>query len=157
MPDMLINLYEQDYNKINKLDQSIKIKRALAPNRSKIVNFVSKNFDENFADECTASLANNPPTCFIAIKNYEIIGFICYEATAKNFVGPMGIIKSERGKGLGEVLMLTCLKSMKEMGYGYAIIGSSSMKNVKFHQHVTNAKIIESKTNGIYSRMIESD
>ena len=83
---------------------------------------------KNFVDECIASLSNNPITCYIAVKDFNIVGFISYEATAKNFVGPMGIMESERNKGIGKALMLKCLLSMKEMGYAYAIIGSSSEK-----------------------------
>ena len=157
MPDMIINLYEQDYEQIKQLNENIEIKRVLAPDRRKIIDFVRHNFDENFVDECIASLANNPITCYIAVKNFNIIGFISYEATAKNFVGPMGIIAKERGKGIGKALMLTCLQSMKEMGYAYAIIGSSSEKNIKFHQKVSNAQIINTKTQGIYTRMIETE
>ena len=134
MADMLINLYEVDYNQLKELDNRIKIKKVLAPDRRKVIKFVKQNFNENFVDECIASLSNNPITCYIAVKDFNIVGFISYEATAKNFVGPMGIMESERNKGIGKALMLKCLLSMKEMGYAYAIIGSSSEKNIKFHQ-----------------------
>lgn len=153
MPDMLINLYEQSFNKEKNID-TITIKRVLAPDRRKVIEFVKKNFDDNFVDECKVSLSNNPITCYVAVRNHDVIGFISYEATAKNFVGPMGVLESERGKGIGTKLMMCALASMREMGYAYAIIGSSSEKNVSFHQHVSNAKIIDSKTNGIYNRMI---
>ena len=153
MADMLINLYELDL-KIKDDIEGIVIKRVLAPDRRKVIKFVKDNFNDNFVDECKASLNNNPITCYIAEKDKEIIGFISFEATAKDFVGPMGIKKSERGKGIGKLLMFHCLYSMKEMGYAYAIIGSSSERNIPFHQHISNAQIIQSKTKGIYTRMI---
>ena len=157
MADMLINLYEVDYNQLKELDNRIKIKKVLAPDRRKVIKLVKQNFNENFVDECIASLSNNPITCYIAVKDFNIVGFISYEATAKNFVGPMGIMESERNKGIGKALMLKCLLSMKEMGYAYAIIGSSSEKNIKFHQKVSNAQVISSDTLGIYTRMVNID
>lgn len=157
MADMLINLYEVDYNQLKELDNRIKIKKVLAPDRRKVIKFVKQNFNENFVDECIASLSNNPITCYIAVKDFNIVGFISYEATAKNFVGPMGIMENERNKGIGKALMLKCLLSMKEMGYAYAIIGSSSEKNIKFHQKVSNAQVISSDTLGIYTRMVNID
>lgn len=157
MADMLINLYEVDYNQLKELDNRIKIKKVLAPDRRKVIKFVKQNFNENFVDECIVSLSNNPITCYIAVKDFNIVGFISYEATAKNFVGPMGIMESERNKGIGKALMLKCLLSMKEMGYAYAIIGSSSEKNIKFHQKVSNAQVISSDTLGIYTRMVNID
>ena len=46
MPDMIINLYEQDYVQIKQLNENIEIKRVLAPDRRKIIDFVRHNFDE---------------------------------------------------------------------------------------------------------------
>ena len=83
MADMLINLYEVDYNQLKELDNRIKIKKVLAPDRRKVIKFVKQNFNENFVDECIASLSNNPITCYIAVKDFNIVGFISYEATAK--------------------------------------------------------------------------
>ena len=31
------------------------------------------------------------PKCFIATENGKLIGFACYDATAKGFFGPIGI------------------------------------------------------------------
>ena len=90
-------------------------------------------------------------------RNFVLPKKLGIEATAKNFVGPMGIMESERNKGIGKALMLKCLLSMKEMGYAYAIIGSSSEKNIKFHQKVSNAQVISSDTLGIYTRMVNID
>lgn len=156
MADMLINLYEVEYKQLYDLDKNIKIKRVLAPDRRKVIGFVKDNFNENFVDECKAAFSNNPITCFVAVQNHNILGFICYEATAKNFVGPMGVLENQRNKGIGRALMLQCLYSMKEIGYAYAIIGSSSEKNFPFHQKVSNAQIIDAKTIGVYTRMIEN-
>lgn len=157
MADMLINLYEVDFFRENNFSNKIKIKRALAPDRRKVLKFIKNNFNANFVDECKASFSNNPITCYIAVKDKKIIGFICYEATAKNFVGPMGVSECERGIGIGKTLMLTALSAMKEMGYAYAIIGSSSEKNIPFHKKVSHAKVIDSNSLGVYSRMIEAD
>ena len=48
MADMLINLYEVDYNQLKELDNRIKIKKVLAPDRRKVIKFVKQNFNEKF-------------------------------------------------------------------------------------------------------------
>lgn len=154
MADMLVNLYELDFRKKPNIESNIEIKRVLAPDRRKVIRFIQENFNENFVDEYKSACSNNPITCFIAVKDNNIVGFICYEATAKNFVGPMGVLSSERRQGIGEYLMLRCLESMKEMGYAYAILGYPSEEAIHFHERVANAVIIPANTKGVYTRMI---
>ena len=42
-------------------------------------------------------------------REKELIGFACYEATARNFFGPMAVLESERKKGVGRALLLKAL------------------------------------------------
>lgn len=154
MADMLVNLYELDFKEKLILDSSIEIMKVLAPDRRNVIKFIRANFNENFVDEFKVSCSNNPITCFIAVKKYNIVGFICYEATAKNFVGPMGVLGTERRQGIGECLMLRCLESMKEMGYAYAILGYPSEGAIHFHERVSKAIMIPASTKGVYTRTI---
>ena len=86
-----------------------------------------------------------------------MIGFACFEATAKNFFGPMAVAKEERKKGIGKVLLLKSLNSMQEMGYAYAIIGWPTKTAISFYEKCVNAELIDEKSSGIYKRMIEID
>lgn len=156
MADMLVRLFDIDnsYELEQKLlAQGIKIKKALAPDRSKVVDCVKTCSDWDYSDEVIAAFANNPVTCYIATKDKKIIGFACYEATAKNYFGPTVVLEEERKKGIGKALLLKSLESMKEMGYAYAIIGWPSALAIPFYEKCVGATMIESKTMGVYERM----
>lgn len=160
MADMLVKLYNlKNDEKLfdDLLKQGVQIKRALAPDRSDILKFIKENFEENYVDECKSAFANNPITCYIAVKNKKVIGFACYEATAKNYFGPTGVHESERHKGIGAALLNKCLMSMWEMGYGYAIIGWPTKNAIPFYEKTVHAELIEDSSPGIYKRMIEFD
>lgn len=160
MADMLVKLYHvpKSHDIEEKLlADGIRIKKALAPDRSKIIEFAKTCAKEDYSDEVTATFSNNPITCYIATKGKKIIGFACYEATAKNFFGPMAVLESERKKGIGKALLLKSLESMQELGYAYAIIGWPAKSAIGFYEKCVDAIMIEEKTSGIYKRMIGID
>lgn len=160
MADMLVKLYNipNSYAIEEKLsEEGIKIKKALAPDRSRIINFSRICAKEDYSDEVNAAFSNNPVTCYIATKEKKIIGFACYEATAKDFFGPMAVLENERKKGIGKALLLRSLASMQELGYAYAIIGWPARSAVDFYKKCAGAIMIDEKSSGIYKRMIEID
>lgn len=160
MADMLVNLYNipSSYNIEEKLlEKGIRIKKALAPDRSRIIDFSRTCAKEDYSDEVTVAFSNNPITCYIATKDKKIIGFACYEATAKDFFGPMAVSESERKMGVGKALLLKSLKSMQELGYAYAIIGWPAKSAVDFYKKCVDAIMIGKKSAGIYTRMIAID
>lgn len=155
MPDMLVKLYDlPDYYDVRSdvKDMNIKIKRAMAPDYSKLTDFVRNIFSENWANECSKALYNNPSTCYIAVRDKELIGFACYDSTALNFFGPVGVLESERGNNVGKALTLCCLHAMRNAGYGYAIIGW--VGPASFYEKICGAKIIENSEPGFYKNMI---
>ena len=160
MADMLVNLYRipSSYEIEKKLlAKGIQIKKALAPDRSRIVAFSKNCANDDYSDEVKVAFSNNPITCYIAIRQKKLIGFACYEATAKNFFGPMAVLESERKKGIGKALLLKSLESMQELGYAYAIIGWPTKSAIDFYKNCTNAIMIDDKFSEIYKRMIESN
>lgn len=160
MSDMLVKLYniKNETQIINKLSISgIKINRAIAADQRKVLAFIKENFDENYVDECRSAFSNNPITCYIATKNKTIIGFACYEVTAKNYFGPMGVDINERRIGVGCALLNKCLLSMSELGYGYAIIGWPTTSAIQFYEKTVQATLICDSYPGIYHRMIDMD
>ncbi|MDP4145472.1 MAG: GNAT family N-acetyltransferase [Bacillota bacterium] len=159
MPDMLVKLY--NVNEETKLfrdlqEQGITIKKVLSPDRTKVLEFVKENFNNNWVNECKAAFSNNPITCYVAVRDKEVIGFACYDATAKNYFGPTGVLECERGKGVGRALLNKSLLSMWEDGFGYAIIGWTN-KAIGFYEKTVQAVVIEDSSPGIYKRMIEMD
>lgn len=160
MNDMLVNLYHQkeETELFQKLEKNgVRIKRALSPDKTAILKFVEENFRVQWADECAAAFANSPISCFVAVRDKKPVGFACYDATAKDFFGPTGVLESERGLGIGKALMNKCFLAMREEGYAYAIIGWAADTAVTFYEKNANAIMIEDETHGIYTRMIEVD
>lgn len=160
MADMLVKLYDLEYASLkDKLSaDGIVIKKACIVDKKTILEFVEKSFGDESAwvNECEYALFNNPISCHIAVKDKEIIGFACYDATAKGFFGPLGVEKSYRGKGVGSELLIRSLYSMKESGYAYAIIGWTSGYAAEFYKKQVNAVIIEDSPpeKSIYKNMI---
>lgn len=155
MPDMLVKLYDftMDWSIHEKLkEEGIEIKRALAPDKSFVTGWVLRNFGECWSSECDVAFSNKPVSCFIAAKSGQIIGFACYEATARDFFGPTGVDEAARGKGIGTALLYSCMNSLKEMGYAYAIIGSAGPAD--YYRKTTGAIVIEDSEPGIYKNMI---
>lgn len=156
MPDMLVKLYNipDEIPNINHLkEKGISIKRVLAPDKHKVIKYVRDKFGDNWASECDVAFANKPISCYVAVKDKKIIGFACFDATARNYFGPTGVTEEYRGLGVGTVLLLKSLLSMREEGYAYAIIGWV-VDAVDFYKRVVDASVIEGSSPGIYKRLI---
>ncbi|HWQ59439.1 MAG TPA: GNAT family N-acetyltransferase [Clostridia bacterium] len=119
--DMIANLTTLPENKI---PEGIALKRAISCDKSRILAFIRLHFGRQWADETEYALNREPQGCFIATENGKVLGFACYDATAKGFFGPTGVALSQRGRGIGRALLIRTLEGMREAGYGYAIIGS---------------------------------
>ena len=160
MADMLVKLFHLSSpieleNAL--LSEGIRIKRALAPDKSKIEEFAKTCTNEDYSDEVSIALTNIPATCYIATKGKKIVGFACFEVTAKNFFGPMAVLEEYRKKGIGKVLLLKSLVSMREMGYAYAIIGWPAKSAIPFYEKSVDAFLIDETSSGLYKQMIEMD
>lgn len=150
--DLLVNLYSIK-NKTFELSKNIIIKRAIPPEKSKIVKWVKDNFTDGWASECDVSFSPPPPRCFIALRDGSIIGFCCYDATAKGFLGPIGVLESMRAGGVGKALLLTTLKQMLYDGYAYAIIGWAGP--VDFFKKTAGAIEIPPSDDSIYKDILK--
>ena len=144
---MLVKLYSREYTSSREklLANGITVKRAYIGDKHIILDFV-KNFSNNnpyWVNETEYALFNDPSSCFVAVKDKEIIGFACYNATAKGFFGPLGVNKAFRNQGVGKELLMRCLYSMKESGYAYAIIGWIDGNAVDFYKRTVSAVIID--------------
>lgn len=118
-----------------------------------LLQWVGERFGQLWASEAAAALSNRPTTLFIAQHGNEIQGFCCYDATARGFVGPIGVLDSARGQGIGAALLLACLHDMRTMGYGYAIAGHVGAPD--FFRKVAGAIEIPDSTPGIYANMLK--
>nr|WP_154960594.1 GNAT family N-acetyltransferase [Paenibacillus xylanexedens] len=158
MSDMLVALYRlpEQHSGLEKLKAtSIVIRRAIAPEKQQVLNWVRTHFNQPWVDECDVAFARQPVTCYIALEHGRMIGFACYEATCRNFFGPTGVSLDARGKGVGTALLLACMHAMRADGYGYAIIGSAGPMD--FYKRTLGAVEIENSTPGIYEGMLRAD
>lgn len=151
MSDMLVPLYHLP-EKVPYKNGDITIRRAIAPEKKAVIDWVREKFNQRWADECEVAFSRQPVSVFIAHKEKTILGFACYEATYRNFFGPTGVDESFRGQGIGTALMLECLHAMAAEGYAYAIIGSAGPK--EFYKKTVGAIEIPNSTPGIYKGMI---
>jgi predicted N-acetyltransferase YhbS len=142
MPDLLVNLL-----KLPPLKEStgpVLIRRAQTFELSLVRQFIQQNF---------SGFANKPVSVFIATREQRIVGFAAYECTRRGFFGPTGVVEQEQRKGIGESLLLSCLWSLREMGYVYAIIGG--VGPVHFYQKTVGAIVIPDSEPGIYTDLLK--
>jgi predicted GNAT family acetyltransferase len=156
MKDMLVRLIElPDASELEKrlLEiEKIVFRRAIAPEKHLVSEWVMEQFGAYWKSEVEVAFSRQPVSCWIAQRGNELLGFACYECTARNFFGPTGTKESERGKGIGKVLLIKSLESLREMGYAYAIIGG--VGPAEFYEKAVGAKIIESSEVSIYQHLL---
>lgn len=158
MSDMLVKLYTLpalDPILAQQKAAGIKIRRALAPEKHIVVNWVGQTFEANWASECDVAFSRQPTACFIAVEAEQLVGFACHDATCKNFFGPTGVSETHRGRGIGKALLLACLHAMAAQGYAYAIIGG--VGPVEFYAKIVGAIEIESSTPGVYGNLLRGE
>jgi GNAT superfamily N-acetyltransferase len=152
MSDMLVKLY--DLPEIMEID-GFEIRRAFAPERMVVREWVSKHFKQRWAEEADLAFSNTPISCLLAIQDKKIHGICCYDVTFKGLVGPFGVREDSRRKGLGKALFLKCLYTMYDYGYAYAIIGQVGPE--AFYQKVCDVIIISDSVPGSYKEIIHPD
>jgi predicted N-acetyltransferase YhbS len=155
MPDMLVQLLKLppvDGLVTEMRKEGIAIRRAHAFEMTQLRDWVAREFSQTWADEVVAGHANKPISVYVAVREGKVLGFGAYESTCRNFFGPTGVLKEERGKGIGKVLLLACLHGMRDMGYAYAIIGG--VGPAEFYSKVCGAVIIPDSVPGIYTDRI---
>ena len=152
---MLVKLYELPPLEAVIADQAvdgIAVRRVLPPEKEIVTRWVSEQFNTHWMSECAVAFTRTPPTCFVAVENGQVIGFSCYDATAKGFFGPIGVSEAARSKGAGKALLLACLHAMLWDGYFYAIIGGAGP--TEFYEKAVNAKAIPGSEPGIFGRLL---
>ena len=155
MPDMLVKLYELPelapaLERV--IAAGITIRRGLAPEKHIAVGWVREHFDERWASETDVAFARQPVSCFLAIEQGQMLGFACYDTTARGFFGPTGVDEAARGKGIGRALLLACLHDMVAQGYGYGIIGGAGPAD--FYAQACSAAPIDGSWPGVYRGLL---
>ena len=151
MIDMLVRLYDLPesqglYTKV--MENGVVLRRPGAYELHLVQEFVRGHFSPKWVSEVQVAFSRQPVACFIATKGNEILGFSCYETTAKGYFGPTGVAESARGLGLGKALLFKALEAQREAGYAYAFIGGVGPK--EFYAKTVGAIEILGSDPGIY-------
>lgn len=157
MPDLLVKLYELPPQKTDENTWSahgIEVRRALAPEKHLVVDWVRATFSAQWASECEIAFTRQPASCFLGVRDGRPVGFACHEATCRGFFGPEGVQSDCRGLGLGKALLLACLRDMAAQGYAYAIIGAAGP--IEFYARSVGAIVIEGSWPGVYRGLLKA-
>lgn len=149
--DMLIALYRLPAWCADTVG-GVVIRKPVAPEFDLVVRWVGQQFSSGWASEARFALANRPVSLFIGIRGDDLLGFCCYDTTARGFVGPIGVDARARGQGVGAALLRACLADMRAMGYAYAIAGAVGAP--KFFHRAASAMPIPDSTPGIYKGLL---
>jgi GNAT superfamily N-acetyltransferase len=152
MADLLVKLYNWKPSD-HPSPSGITIRRAFAAEKRLVGQWVSEHFGERWASECEISFARQPVACFIATDDFDVLGFATYDATARGFFGPTGVMESARHKGIGRALLLATLQDMASQGYAYGIIGATT--SLDFYRKEVAAIEIPESTPGFYRGMLK--
>lgn len=151
MADMLVNLLElpqEDAMLAALAERGIQIRRALAPDKLRVVPWVQAHSSLSAAGECDVCFSHTPVSCFIATEGAKIVGYACYNATAPDFFGPTRVLDEYQGMGIGKALLVRSLRALREEGYIYAIIGGVGPQ--AFYETCVGARLIPDSTPGVY-------
>ncbi|MDK4735531.1 GNAT family N-acetyltransferase [Rhizobium sp. CNPSo 3490] len=156
MPDLLVRLYSNRLADLKERADNVRasIRPALPPELHLVVNWVRQQFSENWASEVSVAFSRQPVACQIAVDGGKLLGFACYDTTARGFFGPTGVDPEARGKGIGLALFSACLQTMKTLGHAYAFIGDAGP--VDFYASTAGAIAIPAPDKGIYEGMLRS-
>lgn len=149
MADLLVKLYELPPERTL---AGIDVRRALAPEKQAVMTCVDATFGSRWASEADVSFSGHPVRCHVATAGADLIGFACWDATARGFFGPEGVAETSRGMGVGGALLLQCLHAMRAHGYAYAVIGGVGPK--AFYEKIVPVMEIPGSSPGIYHGML---
>jgi hypothetical protein len=155
MPDMLVRLYNlPDYHDLRETlrAEGVVIRPALALEKDIVVEWVAHQFSALWGTECEKGFFNTPVSTLIAVDNGVLVGFASYDATKRGFFGPTGVREDQRGRQIGKLLLWACLMAMRELDYGYAVIGGVGPAD--FYAKAVGATMIDDSVPGVYAGIL---
>ncbi|MBI1179387.1 MAG: GNAT family N-acetyltransferase [Alphaproteobacteria bacterium] len=150
MPDMIAPLYALPDLRDALASPGVagvEVRPALVLEREAVAGWVRNRFAA-WTAEVDVCFSRLPPSCHIAVKSGEILGFACYDGICRNFFGPMGVDERARSQGVGRALLLSVLHAQRAQGYAYAVIGGVGPAD--FYARAVGATVIPGSDRGIY-------
>jgi predicted N-acetyltransferase YhbS len=157
MHDMLVRLYDlPDHSPlVARLKAAgVVIRPAFSFECELVSAWIRKEFSAGWAAESARGFTKTPISTWIAVQDGKMLGFASYDCTSLGFFGPTGVQTPDRGRGIGKALLWACLKSMRDLGYGYAAIGG--VGPAEFYAKAVGATDIAGSTPGIYRDLLRA-
>ena len=152
--DLLVRLYDlPQLRERREATADVAVRRAFAAEKGIVRRWIAQRFGDAWASESEAAFARSPVSCFVAVDEHELVGFSCYDSTARGFFGPIGVAESARRRGIGRALTMATLQDMAAHGYAYAVIGGAGAE--EFYRREFDAVPIPGSTPGFYRGMLK--
>lgn len=151
MVDMLVRLYDLPEGaplRRRLAEQGVLVRPCRPFDMHATEEWIARTFSTRWVSEFQVAMAHQPCGCIIATQNRKVVGFACYDATARGFIGPMGVDPELRQGGVGKALLVSALEQMRAIGYAYAIIGGTGPQ--EFYARTVGATVIEGSDPGFY-------
>ncbi len=155
MVDMLVRLYDLPAGEPlrKKLaEQGVQVRLCRPFDMHAAEEWIARTFSTRWVSEFQVAMAHQPCGCVIATRERKVVGFACYDATARGFIGPMGVDPELRQGGVGKALLISALEQMRAIGYAYAIIGGTGPQ--EFYSRTVGATVIEGSDPGFYTDIL---
>lgn len=128
------------------------MRQPLGAEHDVLLTWVRRAFTPGWASEVRAGLAHQPPGVVLAVREGRLLGFCCWDATARGMLGPIGVATEARGVGVGAALVRAALAQMRSAGYLYAVVGWAG--EPAFFERVAGAVPIADSTPGPYDGVL---
>ncbi|MET0026324.1 MAG: GNAT family N-acetyltransferase [Candidatus Thiodiazotropha sp.] len=154
--DLLIKLHDPqwfDPTSTSLNETGIRLRKPIGPDRTLLLDWAEHHFPTLWIDEIQRALSNQPVSCWLAQRTDNLLGFACYDATALGFFGPLGVIDSAQGQGIGSALTRACLHEMHLKGYRYAIVGRTHSDG--FYRRIAPTITIADSDPGCYADTLQ--
>lgn len=153
MADILVKLYELKETPMEIV--GVEIRRPMPHEKGIIKRWIAHSFSSGWGEEFECSFKAFPVTSLIALRDDTVVGFACYDVTCRGYFGPLGVMESERRKGIGKALLIRSMFGLRELGYAYAIIGGAAP--IDWFVKTLGAIPIPGSSPGIYPRKISGE
>ena len=155
MVDMLVRLYALPEGAPLRgalAEQGVQVRPCRPYEMHAVQEWIARTFSTRWVSEVQVAISHQPPGCIIATRERQVVGFACFDATMRGFIGPMGVDPQLRLGGVGKALLVTALEQMRALGYGYAVIGGTGPQ--EFYARTVGASVIEDSDPGIYADIL---
>jgi len=98
--------------------QGYQLRRAGEADRGLLAAAVTARFSGAWAFEIARALDGDPPAVHVALAAGEVAAFAAHDGNNRGlgWFGPAGTLEPHRGKGLGEALLIACLRDVAAAG-----------------------------------------